>query len=69
MDLHLQDKIVVVTGGGAGIGGAISRQLAREGAVPVILDRSPLAPAFADELRAPRRSARRWPPTAASTGW
>ena len=51
MDLHLQHKIVVVTGGGAGIGGAISRQLAREGAVPVIFGRSPLAPAFADELR------------------
>ena len=27
MDLHLQDKIVIVTGGGTGIGGAISLQL------------------------------------------
>lgn len=39
MDLHLQGKVVVVTGGASGIGGAISQQLAREGALPVILDR------------------------------
>ena len=52
MDLHLNDKIVIVTGGGAGIGGAISLQLAREGAVPVILGRSPLKPAFVETLTA-----------------
>ena len=52
MDLHLQDKIVIVTGGGAGIGGAISLQLAREGAVPVIFGRSALLPEFEAELRA-----------------
>lgn len=51
MDLHLKDKIVIVTGGGAGIGGAISLQLAREGAVPVIFGRSPLKPEFSDALR------------------
>jgi L-fucose dehydrogenase len=51
MDLHLQNKIVIVTGGGAGIGGAISLQLAREGAVPVIFGRSPLRPEFAGALR------------------
>jgi len=39
MDLLLQGKRVVVTGGGSGIGGAISRCLAEEGAVPVILAR------------------------------
>ena len=52
MDLHLQEKIVIVTGGGAGIGGAISLQLAREGAVPVILGRSPLKPGFVEHLSA-----------------
>jgi L-fucose dehydrogenase len=39
MDLGLKDKVVVVTGGGAGIGGAITEVLAEEGAVPVILAR------------------------------
>ena len=39
MDLDLKDKIIVVTGGGAGIGAAISTTLAEEGAVPVILAR------------------------------
>lgn len=36
MDLGLEGKIIVVTGGAAGIGGAISEDLAAEGAVPVI---------------------------------
>ena len=31
MDLHLQDKVIIVTGGAAGIGAAISLQLAAEG--------------------------------------
>jgi len=39
MDLQLTDKVVIVTGGGKGIGAAISRTCAREGAVPVIVDR------------------------------
>ncbi|MFM7444195.1 MAG: SDR family NAD(P)-dependent oxidoreductase, partial [Tabrizicola sp.] len=39
MDLGLEGKIIVVTGGAAGIGGAISEDLAAEGAVPVIFAR------------------------------
>ena len=41
MDLGLNGKIVIVTGGAAGIGGAISELLAAEGAVPVIFARRP----------------------------
>jgi len=51
MDLELKDKVVVVSGGGAGIGGAVSLALAREGAIPAILGRSPLAGDFEAELR------------------
>jgi L-fucose dehydrogenase len=52
MNLDLDGKLVIVTGGGSGIGGAISTVLAEEGAVPAILARSPLAPAFEAQLRA-----------------
>jgi L-fucose dehydrogenase len=45
MDLGLGGKVVIVTGGGSGIGAAIARLLAAEGATPVILDRSPPAEA------------------------
>lgn len=37
MNLFLQDNVVIVTGGGSGIGAAISRLLAEEGAIPVIV--------------------------------
>jgi L-fucose dehydrogenase len=40
MDLQLKDKVVVITGGASGIGAAIVAGAAREGAIPVIVDRS-----------------------------
>lgn len=39
MDLHIKDKVVIVTGGAKGISCAISRACADEGAIPAILDR------------------------------
>lgn len=39
MDLHLKDKIVIVTGGAKGIGKGIVLALAKEGAIPVIVGR------------------------------
>ena len=52
MDLGLQGKVVVVTGGGAGIGGAISETLANEGAIPVIFARSAPSVEFLARLTA-----------------
>jgi len=43
MDLYLKDKVVLVTGGAKGIGAAISRACAREGAIPVVVDRDAAA--------------------------
>lgn len=42
MDLGLKEKVVIVTGGAKGIGEAITLSLAEEGAIPVIVGRSPL---------------------------
>ncbi|MDP3650874.1 MAG: SDR family oxidoreductase [Rhodoferax sp.] len=52
MDLHLKDKVIIVTGGASGIGAAISLALAQEGAIPVVLGKSPMAPEFAAQLAA-----------------
>lgn len=52
MRLGLDGKVILVTGGGAGIGGAISLTLAAEGALPVVIGRSALAPDFESQLRA-----------------
>ncbi|MFV0383999.1 SDR family oxidoreductase [Paracoccus sp. (in: a-proteobacteria)] len=39
MDLHLQDKVIIVTGGASGIGAGITELLAEEGARPVVIAR------------------------------
>jgi len=52
MDLQLKERIVIVTGGAAGIGAAITAGLIEEGAVPVIFDRDAPAPALAEALQA-----------------
>ena len=39
MDLQLNGKVILVTGGAKGIGAAIVRECAREGAIPVIVDK------------------------------
>ena len=52
MDLHLKDKVVIVTGGGSGIGAAISMTLAQEGAIPIVLGKSALNPEFGAQLAA-----------------
>lgn len=40
MDLHLKDKVIIVTGGSKGIGNGICEVLADEGAIPVIVGRN-----------------------------
>lgn len=52
MDLQLKDKVILITGGGAGIGAAVSLSLAQEGAIPVIIGRSPPADTFVARLSA-----------------
>ncbi len=53
MNLELQDKVILVSGGAAGIGSAIVTAAAREGAIPIIIDRNEeSARALAKNLRA-----------------
>jgi len=40
MDLALKDKVIIVSGGAKGIGAGITKALATEGAVPVIIGRN-----------------------------
>ena len=51
LDLHLKDKVVLITGGAQGIGGAISEACVAEGAIPVMVNRdSEAAKQFVDQL-------------------
>lgn len=43
MDLQLTGKVVLITGGAKGIGAAVARTVAREGGIPVIVDRDATA--------------------------
>src|ERR1700686_159135 len=43
MDLQLNSKVILVTGGAKGIGAAIVRACAAEGAIPVICDKDAIA--------------------------
>jgi L-fucose dehydrogenase len=40
MDLNIANKVMIITGGAAGIGEAIVRKAASEGAIPVIVDKN-----------------------------
>lgn len=51
MDLALSGKVVIVTGGGSGIGAAVTLALAAEAAIPAVIGRNPLEPAFETRLR------------------
>ena len=58
MDLQLKDKVVIVTGGAKGIGAAIVRECAAEGAIPVIVGRdADAARELQDELKEAARVA------------
>jgi len=52
MDLGLKGKVIIITGGGSGIGAAVSQVLAEEGAVPVIFARRPPDGGFLQGLAA-----------------
>jgi L-fucose dehydrogenase len=39
MNLNLKDKVIIVTGGAKGIGAGITKSLAAEGAIPVVIGR------------------------------
>jgi len=54
MDLQLKNKVVVITGGAKGIGAAIARASASEGAVPVVVDQDAQA---GGQVRSDLRSA------------
>ena len=57
MDLGLTGKVIIVTGGAAGIGGAITAALAAEAAIPVIFARRTPSPDFMASVTAKSPSA------------
>jgi NAD(P)-dependent dehydrogenase (short-subunit alcohol dehydrogenase family) len=67
VDLELTDKVAIVTGGSRGIGKAIARQLAREGADVAIVARQ-LGPLQATAAELVAESGRRIIPLVADTG-
>ena len=58
MDLELEDKVVLVTGGASGIGAAISLVLAEESVIPIVLTRRGPDAEFKDQLTALNEKAR-----------
>jgi L-fucose dehydrogenase len=51
MDLGLQGRVVIVTGGASGIGAAVTEVLAEEGAVPVVVARRDPPAGFMEAVR------------------
>jgi NAD(P)-dependent dehydrogenase (short-subunit alcohol dehydrogenase family) len=52
MDLGLNKRVALITGGASGIGRAVTEALAREGARVVIVDRDSVGQSVADQLKA-----------------
>ena len=60
MDLQLKDAVVLITGGAKGIGAAITRACAEEGAIPVIIDRDAAAGKQMEEELSRRKIQCKW---------
>jgi hypothetical protein len=69
MDLGLKDKVIIVTGGGSGIGAAVSEVLAEEGAVPGFRVPTWCSPTSLTTTSAAARSKKSAPDTVGSMGW
>jgi L-fucose dehydrogenase len=60
MQLQLENKVIVITGGAKGIGAAIARACAEEGAVPVVIDRDSEAGRKIEEELTQRGARSKW---------